>query len=122
MPERTPNSRGSWGQQLYVQWCGSPASDRARYWAMMNPADKEAWERLAVVVAGDQGALARLMAQSEALKTALSQAETDLGIAAHDLHNGAHPGDMADWLAERCEAARAELRRATEQADAEVPF
>jgi hypothetical protein len=35
------------GQLLYERWCGSNRSDRARYYARMNPAEKAAWEDLA---------------------------------------------------------------------------
>lgn len=38
------------GQLLYEKWCGSSESDRARYFMLMSPGDREAWERLAAVV------------------------------------------------------------------------
>jgi hypothetical protein len=41
------------GQQLYQDWCGSAVSDRARYWELMNPADKRAWDELAARVTLD---------------------------------------------------------------------
>jgi hypothetical protein len=34
------------GHLLYLRWCGSETSDRARYWGLMNPADRLAWERI----------------------------------------------------------------------------
>lgn len=40
-PQPTP------GQLLYERWCGSRTTDRARYYAQMNRADKAAWESLA---------------------------------------------------------------------------
>lgn len=35
------------GERLYWRWCGSRTSDRARYFRMMNPAERRAWEDLA---------------------------------------------------------------------------
>lgn len=35
------------GRHLYELWCESLTSDRARYYNSMNPAEKEAWDRLA---------------------------------------------------------------------------
>jgi hypothetical protein len=34
------------GRALYHRWCGSDTSDEARYYDLMNPADKEQWEAL----------------------------------------------------------------------------
>jgi hypothetical protein len=35
------------GERLYQRWCGSRRTDRARYYRMMNPAEKAAWEDVA---------------------------------------------------------------------------
>lgn len=44
------------GRELYMMWCGSAVSDRFRYWDLMNPADRRAWEDLAGFVRlGDEG-------------------------------------------------------------------
>jgi hypothetical protein len=50
------------GRRLYWRWCGDPEgqTDRARYFDSMNPADKEAWARLAVEVkTAARGSVAR---------------------------------------------------------------
>lgn len=38
------------GQNLYEMWCESMTTDRAHYFTAMNPADRDAWERLATRV------------------------------------------------------------------------
>lgn len=38
------------GKELYKLWCDAPGSDREAYWALMNPADKRAWDKLATLV------------------------------------------------------------------------
>lgn len=38
------------GEELYKLWCDAPGSDRERYWMLMNPADKQLWEMLALRV------------------------------------------------------------------------
>lgn len=35
------------GQLVYERWCASRQTDRARYYARMNPAEREAWENMA---------------------------------------------------------------------------
>lgn len=35
------------GRDLYHRWCGSSTSDAARYFDLMNPADRDRWDQLA---------------------------------------------------------------------------
>jgi hypothetical protein len=38
------------GKELYELWCADAGSDAKAYWALMNPADKRAWDKLATLV------------------------------------------------------------------------
>lgn len=57
------------GEALYHAWCGSSVTDRARYWDLMNPADKESWEELARDLTPRQEESARGSVAVKALET-----------------------------------------------------
>jgi hypothetical protein len=44
------------GQDMYFLWCNSVETDQARYWDLMNPAEKLQWARLAEIWSKTVGA------------------------------------------------------------------